>query len=409
MSRNVFIVAAKRTPFGAFGKSLKDYSPTELMTHAFKAAITSTTADASMVDTVIVGNVQQTNSDTIYLSRHAGLNAGVDIDTPCLTVNRLCGSGFQAVVSGCHDIFMGDAEVALVGGAESMSSAPFVLRNVRWGGLGLQTSYPPLIDTLWECLTDENAGPCPMAITAENVAELHGITREECDAYALRSQNSCEAAQSNGVFEAEIAPMALTKVARKGQTPKILSADEGPRHGSALPDLEKLPALFKKNGCVTAGNASGLSDGACGLLLASEEAVSKYDFTPLARVAGYAVKGVEPTHMGMGPVPAVQSLLADSASANGGTALTPGDLDRVEINEAFAAQYLAVEKVLGLERTVTNVYGGAIALGHPTGASGARITGHLAQQMGADKDLKWTLGSACIGGGQGIAVLLERV
>ncbi len=395
MSKNVFIVAAKRTPFGTFGGSLKGFSPTQLAAHASREAIKAAGVDAAAVDTVAVGNVQQTGDDTIYLSRHTALQAGVPIETPCLTVNRLCGSGFQAVATVASDILLGHASVGLAAGAECMSQAPFVLRDTRWGmALGKDQ---PLVDSLWEGLTDKGAG-IPMAITAENLAEKYDISREDCDAYAYRSQQTWAAANEAGRFAAEIAPVEV-----KGKRGKVTNFDydEHARPQASLEDMAKLPSIFKKNGTVSAGNASGISDGAGALIVASEEAVKEHGLTPMARLVAWECSGVEPTIMGIGPVPAIRGVLS---RAN----MELGNIDRIEINEAFAAQYLACEKELGLDREKVNVNGGAIALGHPTGASGARITGHLCHEMVANSDLKYTIGSACIGGGQGIALLLER-
>lgn len=327
-AKRVFVVAAKRTAFGGFGRSLKDFTATQLSAHACKAALAAGNVDPSLVDSVTIGNVQQTSGDTIYLSRHAGLMAGVGIETPCLTVNRLCGSGFQAVATGATDILLGDAEIALVGGAESMSQAPFSLRGIRWGTqLGRDE---PAVDTLWEGLTDQYAG-CPMAITAENLAEQYDISKEDCDAYAIRSQQAWAQANAAGVFGDEIA--AIEVKGKRGATAQF-DTDEHPRPDSTLEQLSGLKALFKKNGTVSAANASGISDGAGSLVLASEEAVAKHNLSPLCEVVAWNSAGVEPTKMGIGPVPAIRNVLAK-------TGLEIGDIDRIEINEAFAAQYLA--------------------------------------------------------------------
>lgn len=393
---NIFICAAKRTPFGAFGGSLKGYSPTQLAVHAAKAALAAGNIDPAIVDTVCVGNVQQTGGDTIYLARHVGIQSGVPVETPALTINRLCGSGFQAITTCAQDIMLGQASVGLAAGAEVMSQAPFVVRGTRWGTqLGVDV---PMIDSLWEGLTDKGAG-CPMAITAENLAEQYNISKDDCDEYAFRSQQAWKAAHESGTFAAEMAPIEI-----KGKRGKVntLEHDEHARPDASLEAIAKLPAIFKKGGTVSAGNASGISDGAGALIVASEDAVAKHGLTPLARLVDSVSAGVDPTIMGIGPVPAIRGILERNN-------LSVADIDRVEINEAFAAQYLSCEKELGLDRDKTNVNGGAIALGHPTGASGARIISHLVHQMQANSDLKHTIGSACIGGGQGIALLLERV
>ncbi|HEY8376090.1 MAG TPA: acetyl-CoA C-acetyltransferase [Nannocystis sp.] len=393
LSRAIHIVAAKRTPFGTFGGALKDLSATDLAVVAAKAALSAGKVSPEVVDTVVFGNVAQTSADAIYLARHVGLKSGVPIPVPALTVNRLCGSGFQAVVSGAQEILLGDAEIALVGGTESMSQAPHVARGLRWGArLGLDIK---LEDSLWSSLTDSYSG-CAMAITAENLAEKYGITRQQCDEYGLRSQKAWAAAQDAGRFAAELTPIELKT--KKG--PVQFTVDEHPRRDANLEAMAKLPPSFKKDGVVTAGNASGICDGAAALVLASEEAVRRHNLTSLARIVQWHVAGVEPSIMGIGPVPAI---LGDLARAG----LEQKDVDLFGINEAFAAQYLACEKELGLDRERTNVDGGAIALGHPLGASGARITAHLAHELNR-RGARYAVGSACIGGGQGIAIVLER-
>ncbi|MFY0537144.1 acetyl-CoA C-acetyltransferase [Nannocystis pusilla] len=393
LSRAIHIVAAKRTPFGTFGGALKDFTATDLAVVAAKAALQAGGVSPEVVDTVVFGNVAQTSADAIYLARHVGLKSGVPVPVPALTVNRLCGSGFQAVVSGVHDILAGDAEIALVGGSESMSQAPHVGRGLRWGArLGVDLK---LEDSLWTSLTDPYAG-CSMAITAENLAEKYGISRAECDAYGLRSQQTWAAAQDAGRFTAELAPIEIKS--KKGSTQ--FAVDEHPRRDANLDNMAKLPASFKKDGVVTAGNASGICDGGAALVLASEEAVKRHNLTSLARIVQWHVAGVEPTIMGIGPVPAIRGALARAG-------LAQSDVDLFEINEAFAAQYLACEKELGLDREKTNVDGGAIALGHPLGASGARITAHLVHEL-RRRSGRYAVGAACIGGGQGIALVLEH-
>lgn len=393
LSRAIYIVAAKRTPFGTFGGALKDLSATDLAVVAAKAALQAGGVSPEVVDHVVFGNVAQTAADAIYLARHVGLKSGVPIPVPALTVNRLCGSGFQAVVNGAQEILLGDAEITLVGGSESMSQAPHVARGLRWGArLGVDLK---LEDSLWSSLTDPYAG-CAMAITAENLAEKYSIPREACDAYGLSSQQRWAAAQDAGRFAAELAPIELK--AKKGTT--LFTTDEHPRRDANLEGMAKLPASFKKDGVVTAGNASGICDGAAALVLASEEAVQRHGLKPLARLVQWHVAGVEPTIMGIGPVPAIRGALARAG-------LDQSDIDLFEINEAFAAQYLACEKELGLDRGKTNVDGGAIALGHPLGASGARITAHLVHEL-KRRGGRYAVGSACIGGGQGIAVVLEN-
>ena len=391
---NVYVVSAKRTPFGKFGGKLKDLTATDMGVHAAKAALEAAGVAADAVDHVVFGNVAQTSKDAIYLARHVGLRAGTPESVPALTVNRLCGSGFQAVINGAQEILMGDAQVALVGGTESMSQAPYAVRNARWGTrLGKDLNME---DTLWSSLTDSYCG-CPMAITAENLGDKYDISREAADEYGLRSQQTWAKAHEGGYYNAEIAPVEV-KVKRKVQTMEV---DEHPRPDATLEGMAKLPPAFKENGLVSAGNASGICDGAAALVLASEEAVKRLELKPLARLVQWHVAGVPPEIMGFGPVPAIRGAL-DKAG------MSLDQMDLVEINEAFAAQYLACEKELGLEREKTNVNGGAIAIGHPLAASGARITGHLVHEL-VRRGAKSAVGSACIGGGQGIAVVLERV
>jgi len=394
LSRAIYIVAAKRTAFGSFGGSLKKFTATDLGVAAAKAALESGKVDPKVVDAVCFGNVSQTSADALYLARHVGLRNNVPVPVPALTVNRLCGSGFQSIINGAQDILLGDAEVVLTGGAESMSQAPYAVRGTRWGtrfGTDLK-----LEDTLWSSLLDTYTG-CTMAITAENLAEKYSITREECDAYGLRSQQTWAAAQEAGRFTAEMAPIEIKS--RKGT--KVFEVDEHPRPQSNLESMAKLPAVFKKGGGVTAGNASGICDGAGAIILASEEAVKKHGFKPLARLVQWQVAGVDPTIMGIGPVPAIRGSL-------GRAGLELSDIDLIEVNEAFAPQYIACERELGLDRERVNVNGGAIALGHPLAATGARITTHLVHEL-RRREGRYAIGSACIGGGQGIAVIIERM
>ncbi|KAF0714835.1 Aste57867_3656 [Aphanomyces stellatus] len=389
---NVFIVAAKRTPFGAFGGKLKSHSATDLAAHATKAALQSAKLDPALVDTVIFGNVAQTSSDAAYVSRHAALRSGIPIETPAITINRLCGSGFQSVVSAVHEIKLGEASIAVAGGTENMSQAPLVAYGdkARFGvGLGAGLN---LQDSLWSALTDSYA-KCPMGITAEKLSAQVGITRADCDAFALRSQTLWAQANAAGIFNDELAPIEL-KVKGKLET---FAADEHPRE-TTIEKLGKLKPVFKEDGVVTAGNASGIADGAGAIVLASEAALKHA--TPLARVVSYGVVGVDPTIMGIGPVPAIHQALK---RAN----LSLDDMDLIEINEAFAGQYLSCMKELGANPEIANVNGGAIALGHPLGASGSRITAHLTHALIRTKK-RYAIGAACIGGGQGIAIILEN-
>jgi acetyl-CoA C-acetyltransferase/acetyl-CoA acyltransferase 2 len=394
LSRDVVILSAKRTAFGKLSGALKGVSANDLGAHAAKAALAASGVKADEVDQVIFGNVQQTSADAIYGARHIGLKAGVPITVPALTVNRLCGSGFQAVVSAAEQIILGEASVVLCGGTENMSQAPHVIRGAREGfAFG---RAPALEDSLFAALTDSYCNT-PMGVTAENLAAQYGITREQCDAYALSSQQRWAAAHAAGRFDDEIAPIELPT--KKG--PVVHRVDEDPKPQTTLEGLARLSPVFKKDGVVTAGNASAITDGAAALVVADGAWARARGLTPLARVVQWGVAGVEPKIMGIGPVPAIQNALRRAG-------LSLSDMDLVEVNEAFAPQYLAVEKELGLDREKTNVDGGAIALGHPLGASGARITAHLVYALRA-RNLRYAVGSACIGGGQGIAVIVERL
>lgn len=378
----IFIVGAKRTPFGAFGGTIKSLTATQLGVVSTQAALEGIPADA--VDHVIFGNVIGSSADAAYLARHVGLLSGIPQSTPAVTINRLCGSGFESIVQGANLIRLGQASMTVCGGTENMSQAPLVSYTARWGsplGKGLN-----LEDALWSGLTDSYAGT-PMGITAENLAKQYNITREECDAYAIQSQQRWAAAHEAGVFEAELAPVETKK--------KTLTQDEHPRPESTLEKISSLPPVF--GGVVTAANASGICDGAGTIVLASEEAVKEHNLTPLARLVSHAVTGCDPTIMGIGPVEAIREATKD----------LDAPVDRVEINEAFAAQVLACAKELELEDY--NIHGGAIALGHPLGASGSRIAAHLANDFAQNDSKKINVGAACIGGGQGIAVVLERV
>jgi len=394
LTKPIVIVAAKRTAFGTMLGALSGQTATDLAVHASKAALDQAGIEKKEIGHVVVGNVMQTSADAIYCARHVGLRAGLPIETPALTVNRLCGSGFQAIVNGAEQIVLGETDAVLVAGTENMTQAPFILRGARAGwSFG---KAPPVEDSLWQALTDSYSNT-PMAVTAENLAQKYGLTRQQCDEYALASQQRWAAANEAGRFKSEIVPIELQS--KKGTV--SFAVDEHPRPQSTMEALAKLGPVFKKDGVVTAGNASGICDGAAALVLTSEDYAKKKGLKPLARLVQWGVAGVDPTIMGIGPAPAIRSALARSD-------LKLSDMDLVEVNEAFAPQYLAVEKELGLDRAKTNVDGGAIALGHPLGASGARITTHLVYEL-ARRNGRFAVGSACIGGGQGIAVVLERV
>ncbi len=391
-STDIVFLGAKRTPFGTFGGTLKDLSATELAVHASKAALAQAGVSPQHVGHVIFGNVAQTSSDAIYLARHVGLRAGAPVSTPALTVNRLCGSGFEAVVQGARLLAAGEAEVVLVGGTESMSQAPLVVRGTRWGWpLG---KPPPMEDMLWSALTDSYAG-LPMAMTAEKLAEHYRIGQDEVDEFSVLSQRRFAAAQKAGRLAEEIAPLEIAT--RKG--PLDFSRDEHPRPDATVEALRKLPKVFKKDGVIHAGAASGVSDGAGALVMATRSWAEKHGKKPLARLVNWGFAGVDPTIMGIGPVAAFQNTLVRAEAKL-------SDFQLFEVNEAFAPQYLAVERELGLPRDSTNVDGGAIAVGHPLAASGARITMHLIYEL-RRRGARYGLGGACIGGGQGIAVALE--
>lgn len=394
-SRQAYIVASKRTAFGTFGGKLKDFKASELGGLAGKAAL-ATLPKETVVDSIIFGSVCHSDNSGAYLARHVGHHSGLPVTVPALTVNRLCGSGFQSVISAAQEIQLGESNVVLTGGTENMSMSPYTLHGVRWG-----TRYgvdQKLVDSLAAALVDQVPNPTPMGITAENLATKYGITREQCDAYALQSQQRWAKAQEEGAFKDEITPVTLKS--KKGE--EVFEVDEHPRGKTTIESLTKLPSVFKKDvGVVSAGNASGIGDGAAANVVASEEAMKRFGLTPLARVVSYGITACEPTLMGIGPVEAIRMALSRAS-------LTLDEVDLIDVNEAFAAQWLSVQKVLGLPNEKTNVFGGAIALAHPLGASGARIVANLTHNL-RRLDKKYGLGAACIGGGQGIAVVLERV
>ena len=390
--RQVVFLAAARTPFGTFGGALRDQSATELGILAGRAAVERAGVDAGEYGQVFFGNVIQTSADAVYLARHVGLSAGLPVEVPAMTLNRLCGSGFQAVIDGAEDILYGGSRVCLTGGTESMSQAPHVVRGARWG-LRLGPSVP-FEDSLWEALTDTYCG-FSMAQTAENLAEEYGLSREEVDEYALRSQRRAHAAWEEGRFDREVIPVTLLK---RGKETRF-QRDEHMRPDTTLEGLASLRPYFKKDGLVTAGNASGIGDGAASLVIAGSDFAEAHGLAQMGRLVSWAVAGVPPRIMGIGPAPAARAAL-DRAG------LALADMDVIEVNEAFGPQYVAVEKELGLDRERVNVNGGAIALTHPLGATGARITTHLLYEL-ARRGGGLGLGSACIGGGQGIALVVQ--
>jgi acetyl-CoA acyltransferase 2 len=392
LAKHIVLVAGKRTPFGAFGGSLKQLSATDLGVEAANAAMADIGCPPDAIDAVFFGNVLQTSADALYLARHVGLRAGCPTHVPALTVNRLCGSGFEAIAQAAAAIELGSAEVALAGGSESMSQAPHVARDLRWGTrLG---SSPKLEDSLWASLNDTHVSMA-MANTAEKLARTHQVSRQACDAYAATSQQRYANALEQGWFDDEIS--AVTIKSRRGE--KVIDRDEHPRKETTQESLAELRPVFDKEGVVTAGNASGIVDGAAAVIVTTAERAKQAGWPVLARIVSYSAVGCDPTVMGIGPVPAIGKALALAG-------LELGAIGLVEINEAFAPQYLAVEKELGLDRAITNVNGGAIAVGHPLAASGTRITLHLAYEM-RRRGVKYAVGSACIGGGQGMAIVLQ--
>ncbi len=390
----VVIVNGARTAFGTFGGSLKDFSATELGVVAAKGALERSGVETGRIDNIVFGNVVQTSGDAIFLPRHIGLKVGCPLETPALGVNRLCGSGLQAVVTAAESMMVGDSEWAIAGGTENMSQAPHVIRGARWG-LGLGQGQ--LEDMLWVALIDTyvNAG---MAITAENVAEKYNISREECDHFALESQMKAKAAIESGRLAEEIVPVMVKD--RKGNDVPV-DRDEHPRPDATLESLAKLKARFRAGGVVTPANASGINDGAAAVVMTTGQAAGRAGLKPLARIVSWGVCGCDPSIMGIGPAPAARQALKRAG-------LKIEDMDIVEVNEAFAAQYLGVEKDLGLDRSKVNVNGGAIALGHPLGASGARLALTTAYELRKRK-ARYGLAGLCIGGGQGIAVIFENL
>jgi acetyl-CoA acetyltransferase family protein len=393
MSKEVFILGGKRTPMGEYVGVLKDISAIDLGAIAARATLEATRVKPEEIDHTIIGNALQTSGDAIYGARHVALKAGVPFDRPALTVNRLCGSGIQSIVSGAHMLQLGEAQSCLVGGMESMSQAPHVIRGAR---SGFALGQGKLEDSLMVALLDTYCNT-PMAGTAENLARKFEVSREEQDQYALRSQQEAKRALDAGYFAAEIVPVEVKS--RKGT--QLVENDDHPRPETTLEGLAKLKPAFAKDGFVTAGNASGIVDGAAALVIANEQFVKERDAAPMGRIVSWAYAGVEPELMGIGPVPATRAALAKAG-------LSLDDIDLVEVNEAFAAQYLAVEKELGLDRSRTNVNGGAIALGHPLGATGTRLVLTLLHELHRRQG-RYGLATACIGGGQGIAMIVERV
>jgi acetyl-CoA acyltransferase 2 len=395
-NREVVFLSGVRTPFGTFGGALRDVSAIELGVIASTAAMDRARIAPSTIQQTIFGNVLYTTNDSPYFARHVALRSGCPVESPALTVNRLCGSGFQAVVSGATEIITGEAEVCLVGGSESMSQAPHAVRGIRWGvSLG---KSPPLEDTLTEGLKDSFAG-LGMADTAENLAEQYGISRAASDEYALRSQMLARDAWASGVYDNEVIPVPV-KHPKTGQAEEV-RRDEHMRPQSTAEGLAKLRPVFRASGVVTAGNASGLGDGAGAMVIASREYADSNGLAPLGRLVSWGLAGVDPRIMGIGPVPASRAALERAR-------MSLDQMDMIEVNEAFAPQTCAVEAELRIPREKLNIHGGAIALSHPLAASGARITVHLLHALRASGK-RFGLASACIGGGQGIAIIVESL
>jgi acetyl-CoA acetyltransferase family protein len=390
---DVVIVAGARTPMARYTGIFSEVSAIELGAHAAKAAMHRSGVDPHEIDHAIFGNVMQTSADAIYGARHVGLKAGLKVETPAVTVNRLCGSGIEAIVQAGQRLLLGEADIVLAGGMENMTQAPFVIRGAR---AGLKLGGGVLEDFLFVGLTDTYCG-LPMALTAEKLAEQHGITRKDADAYALRSQQAADAAAKAGYFKEEITPVEV----KQGKKATLASEDDHRRPGTTMENLERLPPSFKKDGIVTAGNASGIVDGAAAVVVTREKTAKERGLKPIGRIVSWAVAGVDPSIMGIGPVPSARKALQLAR-------LKLEQIDRIEVNEAFAAQYLAVEKELGLPRDKTNVNGGAIALGHPLGASGTRLVITVLHEL-RRKGLRYGLTTACIGGGQGIAMVVETL
>jgi|HubBroStandDraft_6_1064221.scaffolds.fasta_scaffold124395_1 acetyl-CoA acetyltransferase family protein len=390
---DVVVVGGARTPIARYNGALARVTAIDLGVAAAREAVRRSGADPSEFDHVIFGNVFQTSSDAAYGARHVGLKSGLPIATPGVTVNRLCGSGVEAVVQAAQRILLGEARLVLAGGMENMSQCPHVIRGAR---SGFRLGEGKLEDSLVTGLFDSMCG-CSMPDTAENLASEYGITRLSSDEYSFRSQQAGEAAFQAGRTKQEIVPVEV----KDSHKVKIVSEDDHRRPETTLEGLQSLPPAFRKDGMVTAGNSSGITDGAAALVITSEKTARQRSWTPLGRIVSWATAGVEPRLMGIGPVPASQKALS---LAN----LKLEQIDLIEVNEAFAAQYLAVEKALGLDRDKTNVNGGAIALGHPVGATGTRLVLTLLLEL-RRRGGRYGLATACIGGGQGIAVIVESI
>ncbi|GIO04728.1 acetyl-CoA acetyltransferase [Brevibacillus reuszeri] len=388
---HVVIAAAGRTPIGTFGGVLKDVSARKLAETVIRGVLAKSGVEAIQIDEVVLGNCIQ-RSDEANIARVVALDAGLGKEVTGYTIQRQCASGMQAMVSGASQILLGDSEIVIAGGVESMSNAPYVLKNARWGK---RLMHGEMTDAMWDLLTDPHH-KILMGETAERLADRYGITREEQDEIAVRSQHNAIQAIDNGYFAGEIIGVPLKK--RSEET--LITQDEFPRRGVTMETLSKLKPGFRDNGSVTAGNASGLNDGASATILMKESKARELGITPLGKIVSWAAAGVEPDLMGYGPVPAVKKALAKAG-------MTLSDIELIEVNEAFAAQYLAVEKLLELPREITNVNGSGISLGHPVGSTGCRIVVTLLHEM-KRRQLKRGLATMCVGGGMGMAMVVER-
>ncbi|MGG1661831.1 thiolase family protein [Brevibacillus sp. NRS-1366] len=388
---HVVIAAAGRTPIGTFGGVLKDVSARKLAETVIRGVLTKSGVEAAQIDEVVLGNCIQ-RSDEANIARVVALDAGLGKEVTGYTIQRQCASGMQAMVSAASQILLGDSEIVIAGGVESMSNAPYVLKNARWGK---RLMHGEMTDAMWDLLTDPHH-QILMGETAERLVDRYGITREQQDEIAMRSQHNAIRAIDNGLFTEEIIGVPLKK--RGDET--LVTQDEFPRRGVTMESLAKLRPGFRDDGTVTAGNASGLNDGASAAILMKEGKARELGITPLGRIVSWAVAGVEPDLMGYGPVPAVKKALAKAG-------LSLADIELIEVNEAFAAQYLAVEKLLELPREITNVNGSGISLGHPVGSTGCRIVITLLHEM-KRRQLKRGLATLCVGGGLGMAMVVER-
>lgn len=393
---DIAIVNGARTPMGRYCGKLRDFTAQELGAVAAVEAMKRCGVEPREIDHAVFGNAQQTSGDAIYGARHVALQAGVPVEVPALTVNRLCGSGMQSVVTAAQMIQLGEAKTVLAGGMESMSQAPHVIRGMRWGvGLG----EGKLEDSLMVALLDSYCN-LYMANTAELYAEQQGITREMQDEFAVRSQQCADAAYKAGRLQEELTPVGLRN-RRREPTGEMFTEDDHRRPDATMENMRKLKPAFGKNGTVTAGNASGIVDGGAAVVVMSLADAEKRNLKPLGRIVSWGIAGVDPKIMGSGPVPSTRIALKKAG-------MTLDEIDLIEVNEAFAAQYLAVEKELGLDRSKVNVNGGAIALGHPLGATGTRLLITLLYELRRRK-ARYGLSTACIGGGQGIAVIVENL